>query len=45
MTSGEETGLLVAEGGHGIEAAGAKGGDVACGGGYECECGGGEAEG
>ena len=36
--------LLVTQGGHGVEAAGAEGGDVAGGAGYEGESGGGEAQ-
>jgi len=36
--------LLVAKGGHGVEAAGAEGRDIAGGAGYEGECGGGEAQ-
>ena len=41
----EESGSFVAEGGHGIEAAGAEGGDVASGTCDEGESGGGESQG
>src|SRR5260370_39594464 len=44
VVPGGDHDLLVTQGGHGVEAAGAEGGDVAGGAGYEGESGGGEAQ-